>query len=108
MDARLARDLGSRLVPGHGDHCLAGQAPWAELCVVVPSAASGNVCLVGSVTPSRALEGESLGVRSTVVGFQVVGVQTVEEFADRPLGSEHVKGHMLTVLRNDFVFALRL
>ena len=54
------------------------------------------------------VRGESLGVRSTVVGFHVVGVQTVEEFPDRPLGSEHVKGHMLTVLRNDFVFALRL
>ncbi len=47
-------------------------------------------------------------VRSTVVGFYVVGVQSVEEFPDRPLGSEHVKGHMLTVLRNDFVFARRL
>ena len=45
--------------------------------------------------------------RSTVVGFHVVGVQTVEEFADRPLGSEHVKGHMLPVLRNDLAFALR-
>jgi hypothetical protein len=76
--------------------------------VAVTSAASGNVCLVGGVTPSRALGGESLRVRSTVVGFHVVGVQTVEEFPDRPLGSEHVKGHMLTVLRNDFVFALRL
>jgi hypothetical protein len=54
------------------------------------------------------LGGESLGVRSTVVGFRVVGVHTVEEFPDRPLGPEHVKGHMLTVLRNDFVFALRL
>ena len=72
------------------------------------SAASGNVCLAGGVTSSRALGGESLGVRSTVVGFPVVGVQAVEEFPDRPLGSEHVKGHMLTVLRDDFVFALRL
>ena len=71
-------------------------------------AASGNVYLVGGVTPSRALGGESLGDRSTVVGFYVVGVQTVEEFPDRPLGSEHVKGHMLTVLRNDFMFALWL
>ena len=69
------------------------------------SAASGNVCLVGGVTPSRALGGESLGVRSTVVGFHVVGVQTVEEFPDRPLGSEHVKGHMLPMLRNDLAFA---
>ena len=54
------------------------------------------------------VRGESLGVRSTVVGFQVVGVQTVEEFPDRPLGSEYVKDDMLTVLRNDIVFALRL
>jgi hypothetical protein len=38
----------------------------------------------------------------------VAGIQTVEEFRDRLLGPEHVKGHMLTVLRNDFVFALRL
>ena len=51
---------------------------------------------------------DKLGVRSTVVGFHVIGVQIVEEFPDRPFGSEHVKGHMLTVLRNDFVFALRL
>jgi hypothetical protein len=54
------------------------------------------------------VRGESLGVRSAVVGFHVVGVQTVEEIPDRPPGSEHVKGHMLTVLRNDLVFALRL
>jgi hypothetical protein len=53
------------------------------------------------------VRGESLGVRSTVVGLHVVGVQTVEEFPDRPPGSEHVKGDMLPVLRNDLVFALR-
>jgi hypothetical protein len=57
--------------------------------------------------PRSIVRGESLGVRSTVVGFHVVGVQTVEEFPDRPLGSEHVKGHMLPMLRNDLVFALR-
>ena len=51
--------------------------------------------------------GESLGARSPVVGFHVVGVQAVEEFPDRPLGSEHVKGRMLPMLRNDLVFALR-
>ncbi len=51
--------------------------------------------------------GESPGVRSTVVGFHVVGAQTVEEFPYRPLGSEHVKGHMLPMLRNDLAFALR-
>jgi hypothetical protein len=45
--------------------------------------------------------------RSTV-GFHVVGVQTVEEIRDRPLGSEHVKGHVRPVLRNDLVFELRL
>jgi hypothetical protein len=45
---------------------------------------------------------ESPGARSTVVG-----VQTVEEFPDRPLGSEHVKSHVLPMLRNDLVFALR-
>jgi hypothetical protein len=28
---------------------------------------------------------------------RLAGVQTVEEFPDGPLGSEHVKGHMLTV-----------
>ena len=50
---------------------------------------------------------ESLGARSPVVGFHVVGVQAVEEFRDCPLGSEHVKGHMLPVLRNNLVFALR-
>ncbi len=55
----------------------------------------------------RPTGGESLGVRSTVAGFHVVGVQIVEEFPDRSLGSKHVKGHMLTVLRNDFAFALR-
>jgi hypothetical protein len=37
----------------------------------------------------------------------VVGVQTVEEFADRPLGPEHVTGHVLPVLRDDLEFALR-
>jgi len=37
----------------------------------------------------------------------VVGVQNVEEFPDRPLGSEYVKGRVLTMLRNDLVFALR-
>jgi hypothetical protein len=41
------------------------------------------------------------------MAFHVVGAQTVEEFPDRPLGSEHVKGHMLPMLRNDLVFALR-
>ena len=56
---------------------------------------------------ASAVRDESLGARSTVVGFHVVGVQTVEELPDRPLGSEHVKGHMLPVLRNDLVFALR-
>jgi hypothetical protein len=66
----------------------------------------GRICWWRDSEPG--VRGESLGVRSTVVGFHVVGVQTVEEFPDRPLGSEHVKGHMLTVLRNDFVFALRL
>jgi hypothetical protein len=35
----------------------------------------------------------------------VVGVQAVEELPDRPLGSEHVKGYMLPMVRNDFVFA---
>jgi hypothetical protein len=40
----------------------------------------------------------SLGTRSAVVGFRVVGVQTVEELPDRPLGSEHVNGHMLSML----------
>lgn len=59
------------------------------------------------VVDEPAFRGESLGARSTVVGFHVVGVQTVEEFPDRPLGSEHVKGHMLPMLRNDLVFALR-
>jgi hypothetical protein len=54
------------------------------------------------------VRGESPGVRSTVAGFHLAGIHTVEEFPDRPLGSEHVKGHMLTVLRNDFEFALRL
>jgi hypothetical protein len=58
--------------------------------------------------PRSGIGGESLGARSTAVGFQAVGVQSVEEFADRPLGSEHVKGHMLPVLRNDLVFAFRL
>lgn len=51
---------------------------------------------------SRELGDESPGARSTVVG-----VQTVEEFPDRPPRSEHVKGHMLPMLRNDLVFALR-
>jgi hypothetical protein len=54
------------------------------------------------------VRGESLRVRSTVVGFHVVGVHTVEEFPDRLLGSEHVKGRTLTVPRNDFVFAFRI
>lgn len=53
------------------------------------------------------VRGESLGARSTVVGFHVVGVQTAKEFPDRLLGSEHVKGRMLPMLRNDLVFALR-
>jgi hypothetical protein len=48
----------------------------------------------------------SLGARSSVLGFRVVGVQPVEELPDRTLGSEHVKGHMLPMLRNDLVFAL--
>ena len=43
-----------------------------------------------------------------MVGFHVVGVHIVEEFPDRPLGSEHVKGHVLTVPRNDLLFALRI
>jgi hypothetical protein len=61
-----------------------------------------DMCLLpGSV------RGESLGVPSTVVAFHMVGVQTVEEFPHRPLGSEHVKAHMLPMLRNDLVFALR-
>jgi hypothetical protein len=72
------------------------------------SAASRDVGDAVLLTERLDARGESLGVRSTVVGFHVVGVQTVEEFPDRPLGSEHVKGHMLTVLRNYFVFALRL
>ena len=60
------------------------------------------------VMPLRAgVRGESLGVRSTVVGLHVVGVKTVEEFPDCPPGSEHVNGDMLPVLRNDLVFALR-
>lgn len=50
----------------------------------------------------------SLGARSPVVGIHVVGVQTVEEFPDRPLGSEHVKGPHAARLRNDLVLALRL
>jgi hypothetical protein len=41
------------------------------------------------------------------VGFHVFGAQTVEELPDRPLGSEHVKDHMLPMLRNDLAFALR-
>lgn len=53
------------------------------------------------------VRGESLGARSTVVGFHVVGVQTAKEFPDRLLGSEHAKGRMLPMLRNDLVFALR-
>ena len=50
----------------------------------------------------------SFGVRSTVAGFHLTGVQTGEKLSDRPLGPEHVKGHMLTLPRNDLVFALRL
>jgi hypothetical protein len=34
--------------------------------------------------------------------------RTVEEFPYRPLGSEHVKGHMLPMLRNDLMFTLRV
>ena len=45
---------------------------------------------------------------STVVDFQVLGVQTVEEPLDLPLGAEHVKGRMSPVLRDDLVFALRV
>ena len=63
---------------------------------------------VGGVTPSRALGASHSASDQTVIGFHVVGVQTAEEFPNRPLGSEHVNGHMLTVLRNDFVFVRRL
>lgn len=38
----------------------------------------------------------------------MVGVQTAEEFTDRPLGSEYVNRYVVTVLRNDFVFAFRV
>ncbi len=48
------------------------------------------------------------GVRSTGAGVHAVGVQTVEELLDRPHGSEHVNGYMLTMLGNDLVFAFRL
>ena len=57
-----------------------GNAGLSLLRCLPYSAVSGNVCLVGGVTPSRALvRGEPLGVRSTVAGFHVVGVQTVED-----------------------------
>src|SRR5579871_1697111 len=41
-------------------------------------------------------------------GWRTVGIQTVEEVRNRPLGSEHVKSDMLPMLRNDLAFALRL
>jgi hypothetical protein len=69
------------------------------------SAFPGPGALVRTAEPGG--RGQSLGVRSTV-GFCVVGVQTVQEFPDRSLGSEHVEDHMLTVPSNDFVFVLWL
>jgi hypothetical protein len=57
----------------------------------------------------RSQERSRAGVRDESPGAHstIVGLQTIEEFPDRPLGSEHVKGHMLPMLRHDLVFALR-
>ena len=66
-----------------------------------------RICRAHASESRPHVSGESLGARSTVVDFHVVGVQTVEEVADRPLGSEHVNGDVLPVLRDDLVFPLR-
>ncbi len=48
-------------------------------------------------------------IARTVIGrqAQAAGTRTVEELPDRPFGSEHVKGRMLPMLRNDLALALR-
>ena len=75
------------------------------MCSYRSTSRRGVVCL--DTTP-RQQAGIAAGVaRSNVFELHVVGVQTVEELPDRPLGPEHVKGHMLPMLRDDLVFALR-
>ena len=44
----------------------------------------------------------------SVVGFRVLDVQPIEELLSCPFGPQHVKGRVLPVLRNDFVFAFGL
>lgn len=96
VEARTAADLApsyaaKRSEPSRSDQllCDAGDSEQVHRC----ARRNGR---------ERELGDESPGARSTVVG-----VQAVEEFPDRPPRSEHVKGHMLPMLRNDLVFALR-
>ena len=44
----------------------------------------------------------------SLIGFRLRDLQPVEELRRCPLGPEHVKGHVLPMLRDDLVFALGL
>src|SRR6478672_8605039 len=61
-----------------------------------------------SLLPRSAFRGGSLGAGATFVGCPGGGLQSVEEVADRALGTEHVTSRVLPVLRDDGAFALGL
>ena len=65
----------------------------------------GRSLKCGSVPAFR---GGSLGAGATFVGCPGVGLQAVEEVADRSLGAEYVTSRVLPVLRDDLAFPLRL
>jgi hypothetical protein len=92
----------------HSGPLATGHLPADVLASTMESACEN--CVIHAARPGHrsGTRSESVGVRSTVVRFHVIGVQTVEEVPDRTLGCEHVKGHMLPLLRNDLAFAFRL
>jgi hypothetical protein len=98
-----SRQLAAHATPASCRWELAGEA------IQIPAGYIEGRVAARAGAPMRSKERSLARVRDEPPGARstVVGVQTAEEFPDRPLGSEHVKCHMLPMLRNDLEFALR-